>query len=266
MKVGVIACAGRMGRTLLREVLAAPDLELAGGIERPGHAALGQDLGALAGLEPAGIVAGADVEALIVAADVLIEFSTPEASLSHATIAAGHGKACVIGTTGLEPAQEAELRGLATGIPIVWAANMSVGVNLLAGLVQKVAATLGPEIDIEIVEMHHRHKVDAPSGTALLLGRAAAAGRGVELAQVADRGRDGLTGARREGAIGFAALRGGDVVGDHSVIFAGAGERLVLQHIATDRGIYAKGALRAARWVVGRAPGLYGVRDVLGLA
>jgi 4-hydroxy-tetrahydrodipicolinate reductase len=266
MRIGVLGCAGRMGRAVLGEVLAAEGCVLAGGVESPGHPALRQDLGVLAGVEPAGVAASADAEALLADADVVIEFSAPEATVGHVALAAEHGTAHVIGTTGLSAGQEQEVRAAARRTAIVRAANMSLGVNLLLGLTEQVARALGPEaFDIEILEMHHRHKVDAPSGTALALGHAAACGRGVDLATAAERGRDGLTGARKPGAIGFAALRGGDVVGDHVVIFAGRGERIELAHRATDRRIYARGALIAARWLHGRPPGLYGMADVLGL-
>ncbi len=266
MNVGVLGCAGRMGRAILAEVLASEGDALAGGIEAAGHPAVGQDLGALAGAEPIGLAVQTDAAGLIAAADVVIEFSTPEASVRHAEIAGAHGTAHVIGTTGLSEAEATALRRAAERAPVVWAANMSLGVNLLLGLTRQVARALGPEaFDIEILEMHHRHKVDAPSGTALALGEAAARGRGVSLERVAARGRDGLTGPRASGAIGFAVLRGGDVVGDHVVTFAGAGERLELAHRATDRRIYARGALHAARWAVGKPPGLYGMADVLRL-
>ena len=266
MDIAVLGCAGRMGRAVMAEVLAAEGLRLCGGIEAPGHDALGQDLGRLAGAEPVGIAATDKDEQVIAAADAVIEFSTPEVSVRHAGISARHGTAHVIGTTGLSAGQAAQLAQAAGRTPIVWAPNMSLGVNLLVGLTEQVARALGPEaFDIEIVEIHHKHKVDAPSGTALALGQAAALGRGVDLGQVAVRGRDGLTGARAPGTIGFAALRGGDAVGDHSVIFAGIGERLELVHRATDRRIYARGAVHAARWAKGRAPGLYGMPDVLGL-
>ena len=267
MKIGVLGCAGRMGRAVMAEVLASADLQLAGGVEQPGHAALGQDLGLLAGVETLGIVATDDARALLGEADVVIEFSAPEASVAHARTAAELNTGHVIGTTGLSEAQEATLRDAARRTAIVRAANMSLGVNLLLGLAEQVARALEPEaFDIEILEMHHKHKIDAPSGTALALGAAIARGRGVSLAEVAARGRDGLTGARKPGAIGFAALRGGDAVGDHSVIFAGVGERLELTHRASDRRIYARGALHAARWLQGRPPGLYGMSEVLGLA
>ena len=266
VKIAVLGCAGRMGRAVMAQVLASDGLELCGGLESSGHAALGQDLGSLAGVAPIGIAASDD-EQLIAAADTVIEFSTPEVSLRHAAISAAHGTAHVIGTTGLSADQAAELARTAERTPIVWAPNMSLGVNLLLGLTEQVARALGPEaFDIEVVEIHHKHKVDAPSGTALALGLAAARGRGVMLDQVAARGRDGLTGPRVDGTIGFAALRGGDAVGDHSVIFAGAGERIELVHRASDRRIYARGAVHAARWVRDRAPGLYGMADVLGMA
>jgi 4-hydroxy-tetrahydrodipicolinate reductase len=265
MRIGVIGCAGRMGRANLREVLGTTGAALAGGVERPGHAALGQDLGILAGMDPMGLFASDDVSGLIAAAQAVIEFSSPEATLANAALCAGRGCAHVIGTTGLNDDQERELRRLATRTAIVWAPNMSVGVNLLLGLVEQVARTLDPGFDIEILEMHHRQKVDAPSGTALALGRAAARGRGVELAQVAARARDGITGARPTGEIGFAVLRGGDVVGDHRVLFAGLGERLELAHVASDRRIYSAGAVRAALWAAAQPPGLYGMGDVLGL-
>jgi 4-hydroxy-tetrahydrodipicolinate reductase len=265
MRIGIIGCAGRMGRANLREVLETPGVELAGGVERPGHPALGRDLGELAGLEPVGLPASADLGALLAASEVVIEFSTPTATLEHARRCAAAGRGHVIGTTGLAGGEEAELRALAARIPILWAPNMSLGVNLLLGLVEQAARTLDQGYDIEIVEMHHRHKVDAPSGTALALGRAAARGRGVDAERSFVRARDGVTGARAAGGIGFAVLRGGDVVGDHSVVFAGDGERLELGHRATDRRIYARGAVRAARWLAGRSPGLYGMADVLGL-
>jgi 4-hydroxy-tetrahydrodipicolinate reductase len=266
MRIGVLGCAGRMGRAVIGEVLAAENCTLVGGVDRSDHPALGQDLGVLAGHGPLGVTMSTDAAALIEGADVVIEFSAPEATGAHATLAAMHGTGHVIGTTGLSAAQEQEIRDAARRTAIMRAANMSLGVNLLLGLTEQVARALGPDaFDIEILEMHHKHKVDAPSGTALALGQAAARGRGVDLAEMADRGRDGMTGARRTGAIGFAALRGGDVVGDHMVIFAGAGERVELAHRAADRRIYARGAVTAARWLHGRPPGLYGMADVLGL-
>lgn len=269
MRIGIVGCAGRMGRANLREVLEARDagVALAGGTERPGHPALGQDLGALAGLEPVGRAATADLEGLLAASDAVVEFSTPAATAATAGLAARRGCAHVVGTTGLGAAEVRALEEAARAVPVVWAPNMSLGVNLLLGLVEQAARALDPaDFDIEILEMHHRHKVDAPSGTALGLGRAAARGRGVDLDAAAVRARDGITGPRGPGRIGFATLRGGDVVGDHRVLFAGPGERLELAHVAGDRRIYARGALRAAVWAAGRAPGLYGMADVLGLA
>jgi 4-hydroxy-tetrahydrodipicolinate reductase len=265
VRIGVIGVAGRVGLMLVANINAAEGCALAGGVIRPGGAALGRDLGELAGIGPLGIPATDDADSLLRACDVAIEFTSPTATAGHVALAARLGKPVVIGTTGLHGAEEQAVREAARAIPIVWAANTSLGINLLLGLVEQVASRLGPDWDIEIMEMHHRHKVDAPSGTALALGRAAASARGAEFGEVAVRGRDGITGARQSGAIGFAALRGGDNIGEHHVIFAGAGERLELTHRATDRGIYAKGAVRAALWLAGKPPGLYGMKEVLGL-
>lgn len=265
-KIGIAGCGGRMGRMLLAEVLATPGATLAGGVERAGAEAVGRDLGELAGQKPLGMRAGDDAEALLAHADVLIDFTTPAATLDHAGLAAAAGKAVVVGTTGLDAVQGRALRKAAETIPLVWAPNMSLGVTLLMSLVEQVARALDPSYDIEILEMHHRHKVDAPSGTALALGRAAASGRDVALETVWQKTRDGVTGTRRAGDIGFATLRGGDVVGDHTVVFAGEGERLEITHKASSRQVFAKGAVRAALWVHGKPPGLYSVRDVLGLA
>jgi 4-hydroxy-tetrahydrodipicolinate reductase len=262
--IGIAGCGGRMGRALVVEVAAAEGVRLAGATARAA-ALQGQDAGGLAGLDPLGIAIGQDAEALFAASDVVIDFTSPETSLRHAEIAARTGKALVIGTTGLSPAEIDAVAAAAQQAPIVLAPNMSLGVNLLLGLVEQVARTLGPDYDIEILEMHHRLKKDAPSGTALGLGQAAARGRGISLEEAAVRSRDGQIGPRPDGTIGFAALRGGDVVGDHTVIFAGLGERLELSHKASDRRIYARGALRAALWAAGQPPGLYGMKDVLGL-
>ena len=264
-RIAVIGCAGRMGRMLVHDIVGTAGCVLAGGLARPGSAALGQDIGEMTGLGRLGLAAGGDLEPLLREADVGIEFTTPAATAEHAAVAARVGRPLVIGTTGLGGADEQAVREAARQIPIVWAANTSLGVNLLLGLVDQVARRLGPEWDVEIVEMHHRGKVDAPSGTALALGRAAAAARGADFEAAAQRGRDGITGPRAPGAIGFAALRGGDAVGDHHVIFAGMGERLELTHRATNRGIYSAGAVRAALWLAARPPGLYGMKDVLGL-
>ena len=264
--IGVIGAAGRMGRMLLQTIGETEGCRVAGGSEPPGHPELGRDLGALVGSAPLGLALGEDSAALIAASDAVIEFSAPAATAFHAALCAEGGTAYVIGTTGLEADHQAAIAEAARRCAIVQAPNMSLGVNLLMALTRQVAAALDPDYDIEIVEMHHRHKVDAPSGTALGLGRAAAAGRGVALEDVAARGRDGQTGPRRRGDIGFAVLRGGDVVGDHSVVFAAEGERLELTHKASSRAIYARGAVTAARWAQGRPPGLYSMDDVLGLA
>ena len=266
MKIGVVGCAGRMGRMLMGEILSAEGCTLAGGTEYPGSPFLGQDLGTLAGRDAADLKVGDAAEALFAGADAVVDFTIPEATAIHAKLAGETGTAYVVGTTGLEASQQAVVETAAKRAAVVQAANMSVGVNLLLGLTHQIAATLGPDYDIEVLEMHHRHKVDAPSGTALALGQAAAAGRGVELAGVAQRVRDGHTGARRPGDIGFAVLRGGDVAGEHSVIFAGEGESVILTHKASTRAIFARGAVRAALWAAERNSGLYSFRDVLGLA
>jgi 4-hydroxy-tetrahydrodipicolinate reductase len=263
--IGIAGCGGRMGRMLIAEVQDTPGCRIVGGIEAEGSPVLGRDLGELAGLGPLGIAAGADAAALFKTADVVINFTAPAASVAHASEAARQKKPLVIGTTGLDAKEAAALATAAKSAAIVWAPNMSLGVNLLLGLVRQVAERLGEDYDIEVLEMHHRHKADAPSGTALALGAAAAAGRRIDLGKRSLRARDGLTGARPKGDIGFATLRGGDVVGDHTVIFAAEGERLELIHRAGSRRIFARGAVRAACWAVGRPPGLYGMQDVLGL-
>ena len=254
-----------MGRMVLACLKDTPGAEIAGGTDAPGAEALGQDLGELAGFGALGLVAGDDPVALFAQCEAVIDFTTPSASLAHAELAAQARSAHVIGTTGLDPEQMAAIARAAIHTPIVQAANMSLGVTLLTALVEQVARALDPDYDIEIVEMHHRRKVDAPSGTALALGQAAAAGRGVELDAVAQKVRDGITGARKSGDIGFATLRGGDVVGDHAVIFAAEGERLELGHKATTREVFARGAIKAALWAHGQPQGLYTMRDVLGL-
>ncbi len=264
MKIGIVGCAGRMGRMLTAATLDTPGAELAGGTEAPGSPYLGADLGVVAGGQPSGLTVGDDPAALFEAADTVIDFTRPAATLAHAALAAKHGKALVVGTTGLADADMKKLDEAAAGAVIVQAGNMSLGVNLLLGLVKQAAQALGPDYDIEVVEMHHRHKVDAPSGTALMLGRAAAEGRGIHHAEAAVMSREGHTGERPQGAIGYATLRGGDVIGDHSLIFAGPGERVELSHKSTGRDLFARGALKAALWTEGRAPGLYTMRDVLG--
>lgn len=266
-KIGIVGCAGRMGQMLVAEVLASEELALAGGTERPGGDAVGRDLGELLGRGRLGLTVGSDAKALFSASDAVIDFTSPAAAAIHAQLAAETRTAYVVGTTGLTADQEAALRHAATRTAVVWAPNMSVGVNLLFSLVEQVAALLDPATyDIEILEMHHRHKVDAPSGTALGLGQAAARGRQVPLDSVWQKTRDGVTGPRKAGDIGFATLRGGDVVGDHTVVFAADGERIELSHKASSRQVFAKGAVRAARWAIGRPPGLYSMKDVLGLA
>ncbi|MEQ8193510.1 MAG: 4-hydroxy-tetrahydrodipicolinate reductase [Rhodospirillales bacterium] len=266
MKIGIVGCAGRMGRMLVGEVLNQDGLELAGGSESPGHAALGQDIAALAGAPACGLTVIDSAAAVFADADAVVDFTVPAVTQTHAKLAAEHGAALVIGTTGLSNDDQRAVEAAAKTVPVVQAANMSVGVNVLLGLLERAAGLLGEEYDIEIVEMHHRHKVDAPSGTALALGRAAAAGRKVDLEKASVRGRDGITGARKKGTIGFASLRGGDVAGDHSVIFAADGERVELTHKASSRAVFATGAIRAARWTEGRAAGLYSMRDVLGFS
>jgi 4-hydroxy-tetrahydrodipicolinate reductase len=266
MRIGVTGCAGRMGRLLVQTIRAHAGLALAGGTEAPGHPAIGRDLGDEAGIGALGLPIGGDAAALFAASDVVVDFTLPEATAAHAAIAARAGTALVCGTTGLSADDRAALAAAATAVPVVYAANFSIGVNILIGLTARIAGVLGTEFDIEIVEMHHRMKVDAPSGTALALGEAAARARGADLDVCAVRARDGRVGPRPPGAIGFATLRGGDVVGEHTIVFAGPGERIELTHKAGARTIFAAGAVRAARWTAGHPPGLYGMADVLGLS
>lgn len=262
MKIGIAGCTGRMGLALIRAVAEAEGMTLAAGSIRPDQPVPERDFWLGSGITaPVEVVSSP--AALFAASDAVIDFTTPASTLALAAQAAATGKPYVIGTTGLSAAQFRELESYAAQAPIVWASNMSVGVTLLAELVREVARKLDPEFDIEIVEMHHRNKVDAPSGTALSLGKAAAEGRGVDFDAMACLAREGNTGARPTGEIGFATLRGGDVIGDHTVVFAGPGERLELTHKSSSRAIYAYGALRAARWLAGRPHGLYAMRDVL---
>lgn len=261
----VTGVAGRMGRTLVRVVAETPGLAVVGGLERTGSPDLGCDVGELAGLAPLGVKASDDPLPLFAKADGVLDFTSPAATLAFAELAAQARIVHVVGTTGFSAADEAALAAAARHAVIVKSGNMSLGVNLILGLVAKAAAALGPDFDAEIVEMHHRHKVDAPSGTALMLGEAVAKARGVELAANSVRSRDGHTGPRRRGDIGFAALRGGSVVGDHSVILAGEGEVVEIGHRAFDRAIFARGAVRAALWGRGKKPGIYSMADVLGL-
>ncbi|MDP3341785.1 4-hydroxy-tetrahydrodipicolinate reductase [Frigidibacter sp.] len=261
----VTGASGRMGRMLIAAVAASDKARLVGALEREGHPWVGQDAGVAMGGAPLGVLVTDDPLEVFAKAQAVIDFTAPEATVEFSVLAAQARAVHVIGTTGLEPAHLAKIAAAARHAVIVRAGNMSLGVNLLTQLTQRVAAALDADWDIEIVEAHHNRKVDAPSGTALMLGEAAAAGRGVDLAAVSDRGRDGITGARLPGHIGFAAIRGGDVVGEHDVIFAAAGERIVLRHIATDRAIFARGALKAALWGQDRIPGEYDMLDVLGI-
>jgi len=265
MKIGIVGAAGRMGRMLIAAVQAADDIELAGGTEAPNHQDMGRDLGEMIGGEVAGVALTSDAKALFALADAIIDFTAPVATVAHAALAAQHGTALVIGTTGLDAGQQGAIDVAARKTAIVQAANYSVGVNVLLGLVEKAAQILPDVYDIEVLEMHHHHKVDAPSGTALALGHAAAAGRGVALDDVACKARDGIVGTRPRGEIGFATLRGGDVVGDHTVMYAGPGERVEITHKASSRDVFANGAVRAALWSCSQPPGRYSMKDVLGL-
>ncbi|MCD6035935.1 MAG: 4-hydroxy-tetrahydrodipicolinate reductase [Rickettsiales bacterium] len=247
----------------LAEILENPETILSGAAARKGNAFFGQDTGLLIGVAPTGVAVSDQVESVIKVSDAVIDFTNPETTLEVARLCGLHQTVHVCGTTGLSPAQFTTLHQHSSKTPIIWSANMSIGVNLLLGLVEQVASLLGDETDIEVLEMHHRNKVDAPSGTALALGAAAAQGRKVTLSDVARKSRDGHTGVRPNGEIGFATLRGGDVIGDHTVIFAHAGERIELSHKASNRTIYAKGAVRACVWAKNRKPGLYSMQDVL---
>ena len=265
MKLAVIGAAGRMGQTLIRTVKELPGCTVAGAIEVSGSIALGQDAGLLAGAGKLTVRITDDLAAIVDHIDGVLDFSIPAASVRNAGIAAGARLVHVIGTTGFSADDEAKIAAAAKRTAIVKAGNMSLGVNLLVALTRTVAAALDEDFDIEILEMHHKHKVDAPSGTALMLGRAAAEGRGITLEGHSVRSRDGQTGERERGSIGFAALRGGAVVGDHTVMFASETERIEITHRATDRGLFARGAVKAALWAKGKPPGLYSMADVLGL-
>ena len=265
MRLVICGASGRMGRSLVAAVAATPGAVVAGALVRPGSPFLGRDAGELAGIGPIGVALSDDPLAALVNADGVIDFTTPAASVEVAGLAAQARVVHVIGTTGLSAEDEAAIEAAARHATIVKSGNMSLGVNLLAALVRKAAAALDENFDIEILEMHHRHKVEAPSGTALLLGNAAAEGRGIPLAEHSVRVRDGHTGPRPAGAIGFATLRGGSVVGEHTVMLAGEGERIELTHRAESRSIFARGAVKAALWARGRKPGLFSMVDVLGL-
>jgi 4-hydroxy-tetrahydrodipicolinate reductase len=268
VRVAIAGTGGRMGQTLVAAILAQQDIKLAAALEVAGSPLLGRDAGGPLG-QSTGVIVGSDVAAALRATDVLIDFTRPAATDAHVKACADAGVGAVIGTTGLSEDDKKALAEAGRTVPLVYAPNMSVGVNVLLKLVALAAQRLGGDYDVEIVEMHHRHKVDAPSGTALQLGEAAAAALGRDLKTDGVFARDGVIGERKPGAIGFAALRGGDVIGDHAVIFAGPGERVELAHKASSRTTFAHGALRAARFVAARrgakAAGLYDMRDVLGL-
>lgn len=261
----VTGASGRMGQMLIQTVVDHPGVRLVGAIERKGHDWVGQDVGAAMGGADLGVIVTDDPLPVFAQAQAILDFTAPQATLDFAAIAAQARAVHVIGTTGMSDDEIAALEPAARHAVIVRAGNMSLGVNLLVQLTKQVAAALDEDFDIEVIESHHNQKVDAPSGTALMLGEAAAEGRGVSLDQVSDRGRDGITGARKRGDIGFTAIRGGDIVGEHDVLFAGAGERIVLRHIASDRALFARGALKAALWGLGQKPGQYDMLDVLGL-
>lgn len=261
----VTGASGRMGQTLIRLAQASDKLSLVGCVERSGHAWIGRDVGEAMGGAPIGVTVTDDALEAFAKAQAVVDFTAPAATVEFAALAAQARAVHVIGTTGLEAQHLAKIEAASRHATIIRAGNMSLGVNLLTRLTQKVAAALDADWDIEIVEAHHRMKVDAPSGTALMLGQAAAEGRGVSLDDAKVSGRDGITGARHKGTIGFSAIRGGDIVGEHDVIFATEGERIVLRHLATDRAIFARGALKAALWGQGKKPGQYDMMDVLGI-
>lgn len=265
MRLVVVGASGRMGRALIRAVTETDGAVLVGAIERAGATDLGRDAGEIAGIDKLGVNLTDDALGAFAHADGVLDFTTPAATVHFAELAAQARIVHVIGTTGCSTADEAKLQAAARHAVLVKSGNMSLGVNLLAQLVREAARALGPEYDVEVVEMHHRAKVDAPSGTALMLGQAAAEGRRINLADHSVRSRDGHTGPRGLGDIGFASLRGGTVVGDHSVVLAGPYERIELTHRAEDRSIFARGAVKAALWGTSRKPGLYSMADVLGL-
>ena len=265
LKIAVAGASGRMGRMLVEAVLGSDDCRLAGALDIAGSPALGQDAGAFLG-QHTGVAVGADVRAAQAGADVLIDFTRPEGTLAHLAACRELGVKAVVGTTGFTPGQKAEIAAHAQQVAIVLSANMSVGVNVMLRLLAMAARSLGDAYDIEVVEAHHRHKVDAPSGTALAMGEVLAAARGVDLAAQGVFARHGHTGERPPGAIGFATVRGGDIVGDHTVLFAGTGERIEITHRSTSRANYAAGSLRAARFLAGQPHGLFGMDQVLGLA
>ncbi len=261
----VTGASGRMGQTLIRLSQGSDRLRLVACVERAGHPWIGRDVGEAMGGAPIGVKVTDDALEAFAQAQAVIDFTAPAATVEFAALAAQARAVHVIGTTGLEPQHLAKIEAAARHATIIRAGNMSLGVNLLVRLTRMVAAALDADWDVEVVEAHHRMKVDAPSGTALMLGQAASEGRGISLDDARVSGRDGITGARARGSIGFSAIRGGDIVGEHDVIFAGEGERVILRHVATDRAIFARGALRAALWGQGRKPGQYDMMDVLGI-
>lgn len=265
VKVGIAGAGGRMGRFLV-EALAQPgyDAVLAAAVERPGSELLGSDAGQLAGLEPNGVLLTDRLDAALAGIDVLIDFTSPATTVAHARACRDARKALVVGTTGLDSSQQAEIDAAADLVPVCQASNFSTGVNLLFRLLAQAAGALGDSVDVEIIEAHHRHKVDAPSGTALSMGKVIAKQLGRELDDVAVYGREGQTGPRARPTIGFSTIRGGDIVGDHTVLFAADGERIELTHRAGTRMAFASGAVRAAVWLPGRAPARYDMSDVLG--
>jgi 4-hydroxy-tetrahydrodipicolinate reductase len=266
MRLIVAGAGGRMGRTLVKSIAETKGLKLAGALEDARSPLLGWDAGTLSGISENHVKLTADVAAAMKNADGIVDFTAPSATVEYATLAAKAGIVHIIGTTGMSADEDEAIASAGKKAVIVKSGNMSLGVNLLAALVKRVAKTLDDEFDIEVLEMHHNKKVDAPSGTALLLGEAAAEGRGInDLRQRSERARDGHTGTRKTGAIGFASLRGGTVVGDHTVMFAGPSERIELSHKAEDRAIFARGALKAALWARNQKPGVYSMIDVLGL-
>jgi 4-hydroxy-tetrahydrodipicolinate reductase len=265
MRLIVAGAGGRMGRALTRVISETPGALLAGALEAPDSELLGKDAGVLAGLPENGVLLSADLWSMSANADAILDFTVPGATIANVAIAAERRIIHVIGTTGLSASDDAVIQSVTSRAVVVKSGNMSLGVNLLAALVKRVAQSLDESFDIEILETHHRAKVDAPSGTALMLGEAAAAGRNIALDKHSARGRDGATGERRPGDIGFASLRGGTITGDHSVIFAGSMERIELIHRAEDRTMFAQGAVKAALWARGKKPGLYTMADVLGL-
>jgi 4-hydroxy-tetrahydrodipicolinate reductase len=265
-RIAITGASGRMGQTLITLVGGSDQMILTGAIERPGHDWIGRDIGEAMGGSALGVMVTDDAAAAFAQADAVIDFTAPSATLAFAALAAQAEIVHVIGTTGMSDDEIAALDPHAAKATIIRAGNMSLGVNLLTQLTKRVAAALDTDYDIEVIEAHHNQKVDAPSGTALMLGEAAAEGRGVALSEVSDRGRDGITGARKKGDIGFTAIRGGDIIGEHDVMFAAAGERIILRHVASDRTVFARGALKAALWGQGRGPGAYDMLDVLGLS